>query len=115
MGGMAIHFGLSAAYGLFFAWLQSLATVGEAALGALFGFALYVVDILMVPRVLPGMGRPHVTTQRDDARDPGGRARVLRSGAGRRVQGLAPRLKTLQRPFGNMTNSTPTKAAPAAA
>jgi hypothetical protein len=54
MGGMMVHLMLSAAFGLVFAWLASVVHVGLVGLGALYGFGLYVTNILIVPKVFPG-------------------------------------------------------------
>ena len=54
MGGMMVHLGLSAMFGLVFAWLTSVVSLGNVALGALYGFLLYLTNIVLVPRLLPG-------------------------------------------------------------
>lgn len=54
MGGMVIHFGLSGVYGLVFAWLAAQLKPGAALLGAAYGFAIYVVNIVILPVALPG-------------------------------------------------------------
>lgn len=53
MGGMAVHFGLSALFGLIYAWLTTWLHMGYATLGFLFGLGLYVTNILIVPTVFP--------------------------------------------------------------
>ena len=54
MGGMAVHLMLSAAFGLVFAWLASVIPMGLLALGTLYGFGLYLTNILLIPTVFPG-------------------------------------------------------------
>ena len=53
MGGMMVHLGLSAMFGLVFAWLASVAPLGDYALGTLYGFGLYLANIVLVPSLLP--------------------------------------------------------------
>jgi hypothetical protein len=53
LGGLFVHFGLSAVYGLVFAWLAAHTAMDEPTLGALFGFAVYVVNIVLLPVLLP--------------------------------------------------------------
>jgi hypothetical protein len=52
-GGMAVHFGLSAVYGLFFAWLGSHVGGGGALLGAVYGFVIYAANIVFTPVAFP--------------------------------------------------------------
>jgi hypothetical protein len=54
MGGMMVHFALSAIYGLVFAWLAARTGMGLGLLGALFGFALYVLNIVVIPSLAAG-------------------------------------------------------------
>jgi hypothetical protein len=54
MGGMMVHFVLSAIYGFVFAWLAGRTGMGPGLLGALFGLALYVLNIVVVPKLAPG-------------------------------------------------------------
>ena len=54
MGGMMVHLGLSAAFGVLFAWLAAVVPLGDIALGTLYGFGLYVTNIVLVPKLLPG-------------------------------------------------------------
>jgi hypothetical protein len=66
LGGTAVSLAMSGAFGLAFAWLFSVARLGYAFLGALYGFGLYLVNIVVVPKVFPGwaghMFPPDVTT-----------------------------------------------------
>ena len=54
MGGMVVHLGLSTMFGLVFAWLASVVPLGDVALGMLYGFGLYVTNLVLVPKLLPG-------------------------------------------------------------
>jgi hypothetical protein len=54
MAGMIVHLGLSALFGLVFAWLGSIVPLGDVALGIVYGFGLYVTNIVVVPQLLPG-------------------------------------------------------------
>lgn len=53
VGGVIVHLGLSAVYGLVFAGLAALFHSGSVLLGAAFGIGLYVVNILLVPTLFP--------------------------------------------------------------
>ena len=54
LGGSLIHLALSAAYGLIFAWLSPHVAMRPALLGALYGFLIYVVNIVAMPAIAPG-------------------------------------------------------------
>jgi hypothetical protein len=49
--GLAIHLALSIVYGLVFAWLVAEIPMDLGALGALFGFALYALNVVILPAV----------------------------------------------------------------
>lgn len=49
-----VHFVLSAIYGLAFAWLAGRTGMSLGLSGALFGFALYVLNIVVIPKLAPG-------------------------------------------------------------
>ena len=53
VGGMVVHLLLSAAFGLVFAWLASLLRMSPVTLGALYGFGLYLTNIIAVPKLFP--------------------------------------------------------------
>lgn len=53
MGGMAVHVVLSVAFGLAFAWLGSAVPASLVALGALYGFGLYLTNIIAIPKLFP--------------------------------------------------------------
>jgi hypothetical protein len=65
MGGMMVHLALSTAFGLVYAWLTTIVRIGLVGLGVLFGVALYLTNIVIVPSVLPGwaghMAPPNAT------------------------------------------------------
>jgi hypothetical protein len=54
MGGVVVHLGLSAVFGLAFAAVASVMGVSGPLWGLLFGFGLYLTNILAIPRLLPG-------------------------------------------------------------
>lgn len=66
LGGTAVSLAMSGACGLAFAWLFSVARLGYAFLGALYGFGLYLVNIVAIPKAFSGwaghMFPPDVTT-----------------------------------------------------
>jgi hypothetical protein len=51
--GMGVHFTLAIAYGLFFAWLATVLPMELSALGALFGIALYLQNLVIQPSITP--------------------------------------------------------------
>jgi hypothetical protein len=55
LGGLAVHLALSALFGLVFAALASLLPGTSVLWGAAFGFALYVTNILVAPKLLPAV------------------------------------------------------------
>lgn len=54
LGGMVVHLGLSALFGVAFAGLASVVHWSDVALGTLYGFGLYVTNIVLVPQLLSG-------------------------------------------------------------
>jgi hypothetical protein len=53
LGGLAVHFGLSAIYGFVFAWLAAHNAVPEGLLGAMWGAVIYLANIVVIPAVFP--------------------------------------------------------------
>lgn len=68
LGGTIVHLALSAAFGLVFAWLASVIPMTLVGLGAIYGFVLYLTNILTIPKLFPDWGWPHVSDERHDAR-----------------------------------------------
>jgi hypothetical protein len=52
-GGLLIHFALSALYGFVFEWIVPYTVLGHAIFGLFFGYALYTLNIVMVPMLFP--------------------------------------------------------------
>ncbi len=54
VGGTLVHFGLSALYGLAFAWLAIRSSTNDVVLGVFLGVALYALNVLALPSIFPG-------------------------------------------------------------